>query len=125
MPKRLVVVDDDPVIRMLVSEYLNAHGHELTVLESGTECLETLSAADPLPDALVLDLIMPDMTGFDVLQKIRADERLKNLPVILLSANADSEKDARQHDVSADYYLLKPFEMPELLKAVDTVTTAD
>jgi CheY-like chemotaxis protein len=121
MSKTILVVDDDPVLRMLITEYLSMFGHAVEGVDCGTACLARLGTEGPLPDLLVLDLMMPDMTGFDVLRHIRNDERLRPLPVILLSANGGTEALATSAGVFPDRYVDKPFEIKSLLQTIQSL----
>src|SRR2546425_1120221 len=107
MGKRILVVDDDPVIRTLITEYLSSLGYEIDAVESGKLSLSKLQG--PLPDLVLLDFQMPDMTGHQVLQSIRDNPRTATLPVIMLSANSDTESAVSQTNIKADRYLQKPF----------------
>ena len=118
MSKKVLIVDDDPVIRMLVSEILESFGHSVTTLESGSSCLSSLK--QDLPDVLILDLQMPDMTGLEVLKQLKADSRTSSVPVIMLSANSDSENLSKD-EIRADQYLQKPFNLSEFKKALEQV----
>ena len=84
--KKVMIVDDDPVIRVLVSDYLAAFGHEITVAEGGPACLRRLE--EQVPDVLFLDLQMPEMNGLEVLQHIRTNPRTAAVRVIMMSANS-------------------------------------
>lgn len=116
MHKRILVVDDDPVIRVLIEEYLSNQGYEVMVVADGSECLDTLS--DFQPDILVLDLIMPELNGVDVLKSVRANPNTEKLPVLMLSANTDTEAVTDSYKVNANKYLQKPFNLKEVLDAV-------
>jgi CheY-like chemotaxis protein len=120
MTKKVLIVDDDQVIRLLLSDYLTSCGFEVETLESGIQCLESLSKG--LPDVLLLDFQMPVMTGLEVLESIRKDENMKNLPVIMLSANKDTEKLVTNSGVTADLFIIKPCEMSAIHDAVKRVT---
>ncbi len=116
--QRIFVVDDDPVIRMLVTEYLRHHGHSVEVIECGQHCLERLRSE--VPDILVLDMMMPDMNGQEVLQTLRADPNTARLPVIMLSADRLMAGEAGD-EVKADCYLQKPFNIKEFLAAIESL----
>lgn len=118
MSQRILVVDDDPVIGMLVSEYLQHHGHHVEVLASGALCLQRLRSDSP--DVLVLDMLMPDMNGQEVLRQLRADPKTAKIPVIMLSADRALAGQAGL-DVRADCYLQKPFDIKDFLRAIDAV----
>ena len=115
MGKRILIVDDDPVIRALVSDIISSLGHSVEALASGADCISRLS--HDVPDMLFLDLQMPDMTGFEVLKSIRDNADTAALPVVMLSANEDCASNAPEGP-RPDEYLQKPFEMRELLSVL-------
>ena len=120
MANKVLLVDDDPVIRMLVCDCLTAYGYSVDQATCGTECLEMLAKSKP--QLIILDLIMPDITGLDVLQKIRSQDDLNGIPVILLSADPDVQMNAAERNLSADKYLQKPFNIYTIVDAVKSVT---
>lgn len=117
MGKTVFVVDDDPVVRILVSEYLGSNGYTVEALENGAQALQRLNEC--LPDVVVLDLMMPEMSGIEVLQKIRANPSTTSLPIVMLSADQDSHEIVSSHEVSADRYVQKPFGMRDILGAIE------
>ncbi|MBN8547835.1 MAG: response regulator [Deltaproteobacteria bacterium] len=114
--QRILIVDDDPVVRMLVTEYLSHYGHSVEVVESGKLCLEKLR--ENSPDILILDMLMPDMSGTEVLEQLRANPTTANLPVIMLSADKRMAADASS-SAHADCYIQKPFDIKDFLRAID------
>ena len=119
MNQKVLVVDDDPVVRILVSEFLSAQGYEVNAVSSGEACLSQLPAV--APDVLVLDLLMPEMTGIDVLKRLRTDPKTATLPIVMMSSDTESESLVTSHQVTADVYVQKPFGMKEILHAVENV----
>lgn len=117
MSKNILLVDDDPVIRMLVFDCLSAFGHRVEQASCGQECLESLK--EEIPQVIILDLIMPDLNGLEVLAKIRSNDAYKGVPVILLSADPDIEMTAIEREVWADMYLQKPFDIQTILDAIE------
>ncbi len=117
MGKKVLLVDDDPVIRVLVSEYLASHGHDVSAIASGEECLSKLK--DMTPDIVLLDLIMPTMTGIDVLKNLQTTNNPRDFKVIMLSANTNSDEMLKANNVEVDGYLTKPFEIKDILEAVE------
>ncbi len=114
--EHIVVVDDDPMIRFLVQEYLKASGFAVETCASGREALSSVASATP--SLVILDLQMPEMNGVEVLEQLRANPATAGVPVLMLSANASDA-----HTLSAtqaDAYLEKPFAMQALLEAVST-----
>ena len=122
MATRVLLVDDDPVIRVLLQDYLTALQYQVQVAESGIQCLEML--AKGTPDILLLDFQMPVMNGLEVLKSIRGDPALQKLSVIMLSANRDTEKYITAAELTADRYIIKPFEMREITEAIQSMCGA-
>lgn len=111
---RILVVDDTEANRDLLVRRLQRLGHQTATAEDGRVALEML--AQDAFDLMLLDIMMPGMNGFEVLEHVKADDHLKHLPVILISALDDSENMARGITMGADDYLPKPFN-PHILKA--------
>ncbi len=106
-PGRLLVVDDTEVNRDLLARRLRALGHEVTMAVNGREALETLAAREI--DLVLLDIMMPEMDGFQVLERMRQDAALRTIPVIMISAVDEIESVARAIELGAADYLPKPF----------------
>lgn len=120
MGKKVLIVDDDPVIRMLLTEYLSTHGHSVEALCHGSACLDRLRTDKP--DILILDVFMPDMTGQEVLRLIRereVGETTTHMPVIMLSANTREDLNDSNANMQPDTYIQKPFDMKALLATID------
>jgi adenylate cyclase len=110
----LLVVDDDEVNRLMLQAYLVREGHTVTLAGSGADALEILERGSF--DALLLDVLMPGLDGFEVLERLRDDDRLRRLPVIMISAIEDTDSVVRCIEMGAEDYLAKPFD-PVLLRA--------
>jgi CheY-like chemotaxis protein len=110
----VLVVDDVEANRELLAERLVRQGYGVTTAENGREALETLFAG--AFDLVLLDIMMPEMDGFEVLRLIKADDRLRHMPVIMISALSDMDGVARCIELGAEDYLPKPFN-PTLLQA--------
>lgn len=111
-----MLADDDPVIRMLVKDYLEAHGLTVSEAACGRDCLKLTE--ESVPDLLVLDFIMPDMNGIEVLKALSTETGRAPMPVIMLSADSDTATMAARENVHADRYLQKPFELAVLLETI-------
>ncbi|MEZ4754510.1 MAG: response regulator [Bdellovibrionota bacterium] len=118
MGKRILIVDDDPVIRVLIEEFLQSHGYDVSVVESGETCLSQLEKE--LPDLLFLDLQMPTMTGIEVLKNMRNNPKTVNVPVVMLSANDERSTLKTAFDTGAPRFLQKPFAMNDILNAIES-----
>lgn len=114
--ERILIVDDEPQIRRALRTALVGHGYDVEIAEDGESAL-TLLAARPA-DAVVLDLVMPGVDGFEVLRETRT---WSDVPIIVLSARGQEADKVRALDIGADDYLTKPFGMEELLARVRAV----
>ncbi len=115
----VLVADDDDDIRGLVQYRLERSGYRVVAARDGEEALQ-LAAAVPLSLA-ILDVRMPKADGFEVTRRLRADERTRRLPVILLTARAQEADVTRGFEAGADDYLKKPFSPQELRARVQAV----
>lgn len=114
---RILVVDDDQVTLRLVQVRLERAGHDVLCFPSPQKALELVLEGD-LPDAVVLDVSMPDISGLEVLQTLRVGFGLKALPAVFLSARIKPE-DIEAGQALGATYLTKPFVASALLKAID------
>ena len=115
--ERIVWADDNADMRDYVQRLLSAY-YDVTAVSNGTEALSAALSAPP--DLVLTDIMMPGLDGYGVLHALRADERTRLIPVILLSARAGEETVADGTDMGADDYLVKPFATRELLTRVRT-----
>ena len=113
-PASILVVDDDAINRMLLTRNLERAGHRVASAEDGVRALEALRA-EPF-DIVLLDVLMPELDGYDTLAQIERDEKLRHVPVIMVSALEDIESVVRCIEMGAADYLPKPFD-PVLLRA--------
>ena len=114
---RILVVDDSAVNRMVLTKALSADGHTSLTAEHGLQALELLQAGGELDvDVVLLDLEMPLLDGYETLTRIKSDERLRHLPVIVISSVDDLDSVVRCIKIGATDYLPKPFNA-EVLRA--------
>ncbi len=113
---RVLVIDDDNELCALMSEFLASHGYQVSTASDGAEGLE--AALTERPDVVILDVMMPRLNGFDVLRRLR---KQSHLPVLMVSARTAPEDRIQGLNVGADDYLLKPFEVGELLARIRAV----
>jgi len=105
-PGRILVVDDNLQNRLLLAQQLGRHGHTLALAESGLEALQRLHVAEF--DLVLLDMVMPGLDGYHTLLELKRDPRLRDLPVIMISARDDIEGVGRCIECGAEDYLAKP-----------------
>ena len=118
--KKVVCIEDEPEIIDLIRLILGRKGFELTGATGGMEGLEAIRTVKP--DLVLLDLMMPDMDGWEVYQQMKADPELKNIPVIVVTAKAQSiDKILGLHIAKVDDYVTKPFGPQELLQSIERV----
>ncbi len=113
---KILIVDDERANQFLLEGLLCANGYETLIANDGDECLNILETI--LPDLILLDIMMPRMSGIEVLQKIMCSEELKQIPVIMISAKTASADIKKALDTGASDYIKKPFEEIELLARV-------
>lgn len=119
---RLLVVDDDPDARRLIGLVLRRAGHEILYAEDGFQALEVMVREHP--DLIILDLMMPGMDGFEVLEAMRQRTDLQGLPVIVLTAKAQVAPAAEQKRLDVQAYLTKPVSAETLLQTVQETLQA-
>ena len=113
---KVLVADDDDTFRSLVVEILTEAGYEVAAEVNGLKAWERLQADGA--DIAVLDINMPEMDGFEVLRHIRADDRFKTMPVLMLTIRAFAEDQVQGYETGADDYLTKPFHNDILLARI-------
>ena len=119
----VLTIDDDPAITDLLSVLLSANGFDVLAANSGIEGLRLIK--DQSPRLVILDLMMPDIDGWEVYQAMKASDQLKNIPVIIITAKAQSiDKVLGLHIAKVDDYITKPFSPQELLQSVEKVLGA-
>jgi DNA-binding response OmpR family regulator len=124
IPRRKVIcIEDEPAMIELVKLILDNRGFEVTGAVGGKEGLELI--AKIAPDLVLLDLMMPDMNGWDVYQKMKANSAMKDIPVIIVTAKAQNiDKVLGLHIAKVQDYITKPFSPAELLKSINRVLAA-
>jgi putative two-component system response regulator len=108
----VLIVDDDPAGRQTLESVLDGQGYRLEFAENGVQALEKTGKL--LPDVILLDIMMPGMTGFEVCERIRADKRLAEIPIIILTALDDHNSMLKALEAGADDFISKPFDRYEL-----------
>ena len=113
---RVLVVDDDDVIRQLITVNLELEGFEVETAVDGMDCLEKVKDVDP--DVVTLDIMMPRLDGWETATRLREDPETAGLKVVLLSARAQEADLQRGNRIGVDAYLTKPFDPDELIEVV-------
>jgi two-component system, OmpR family, response regulator RpaA len=109
---RILVIDDDQAIAELIKVNLDLLGHQVTTANDGIKGLAL--AQQNRPDLIVLDVMMPDLDGFTVCQRLRQNTNTNGIPILMLTALGMTRDKVKGFDSGADDYLVKPFEIPEL-----------
>ena len=116
MEHKVLIVDDEPYIRLLIEqtlEELEDEGVDLLMAENGKEALESIKAEEP--QLVFLDVMMPEMNGFEVCQIVKHELEMPNVYVIMLTAKGQEFDKQKGQEVGADIYMTKPFDPDELL----------
>ena len=113
---RILVVDDEPHIRRLITFSLQKAGHE--VFEAGDGVLAQDLAAEHQPDLILMDVMMPIMTGYEAIEKLKANDATRGIPVAMLSAKSQKNEVAAGIECGATRYICKPFTPKELVEQV-------
>jgi DNA-binding NarL/FixJ family response regulator len=112
MPLTILVADDEPGIRLSVSDYLEMSGYSVIAAENGQKALEMLEEYQP--HLIVTDITMPEMDGYELVRRVRQRPAFRLLPVIFLTARIETQERIRGYQIGADLYLPKPFDLEEL-----------
>jgi DNA-binding response OmpR family regulator len=122
-PKKIIIVEDEPDTAEMFAEMMRLSGHHVLKSYGGTPAIALIS--HEIPDAVVLDVMMPDLSGLEVLRFIRRDPRLEQIPVIVVSAKSLPSDIKSGLDAGANVYLTKPVAFQDLNAAVrDVIETA-
>jgi CheY-like chemotaxis protein len=118
----LLVVDDSPSVRRVVSNMLKAHGWEVQTARDGVEALEVIGRQ--MPAAVLLDIEMPRMDGYELMATVRSQEQYRHVPLIVLTSRAATKHQQRALQLGADAYVVKPYQDDELLSTIATLVKA-
>jgi DNA-binding response OmpR family regulator len=118
-PATVLVVDDDPVILKLLEVNFEMEGFQVVRASDGAEGLER--AREVHPDIVVLDVMMPRMTGYEVAKALREDDSTAHIPIIFVTARAQSSDVERGMELGVDDYITKPFDPLDLIDRVNTL----
>lgn len=117
--KKILVVDDDKILRTVLQHTLEQEGYQVTIVNSGAEAIKSFE--EDTPDIIISDVSMPEMDGFEFCRRLRSRPSGQLVPFIFLSARDDLEDRIQGHSIGADDYLTKPFEIKELLAKIEAL----
>src|SRR2546428_1645329 len=123
MNERILVVDDTPANIQTVAAILKGKGYQLSVATNGKQALDALTKIRP--DLILLDVMMPELDGFETCQRIKSSEAWRDIPIIFLTAKTDTADIVKGFEMGAVDYVGKPFNAHELLARVSTHLTVD
>ncbi len=116
MSKKVLIVDDEPNLLVALKDRIELEGYTTTTALNGKIALEEIRRQPP--DVIVLDIIMPEMGGFELCRILKTDKDLKKIPIILITASVKDANSRLSVDVSADVYLTKTPDFSELIEAI-------
>ena len=114
--KRILVVEDEESLLILESILLTSKGYDVQGSTNGQEALDML--AESQPDLILLDIMLPNMDGFEVCRRIKEAPETRHIPVIMLTAKKSREDMAKGHEVGADWYITKPFKSANVVETI-------
>ncbi|NIQ96658.1 MAG: response regulator [Desulfuromonadales bacterium] len=114
--QKILVVEDEESLLKLESILLTSKGYEVQGVTTGQEALDAI--AENMPDLVLLDIMLPEMDGFEVCRRIKENPQTKHLPVVMLTAKKSREDMARGQEVGADWYITKPFKSANVIETI-------
>lgn len=116
---KILVIDDEPDFLKVISARLEHNGFKVYLASGGQEALKSMESE--IPDILILDILMPGMDGYEVLRKIRSNNKTADIPVIILSGMPSQEEKSKALDMGADDYITKPYHLEEFLSRINAL----
>ncbi|TAF66287.1 MAG: response regulator [Cytophagales bacterium] len=113
---KVLVVDDEPNILLSLEFLMKKQGYQVFIARNGQEALDT--AFNEKPQVIILDIMMPDVDGYEVCQRIKKEKTLSNTKIIFLTAKTKEADIQKGYDAGADFYMTKPFSTRELMKKI-------
>lgn len=114
--KTILAIDDESDILLIIRTALESEGYKVLTASNGPDGIA--SAKEAKPDLIVLDVMMPDMDGFEVLRRLRADDATLDIPVVMLTGLSDKDRIKSALDMGVSHYIVKPFELDDFLRVV-------
>jgi DNA-binding response OmpR family regulator len=119
----IFVAEDNPILLQGLGRALTSHGYAVSTAADGEAMLQLLRTQPHRPDLLLLDVMMPGLSGLEVLRSVKEDSRLSDIPVILITAGTDENLAETARETGAVDILIKPFRLTELLTRIDAQVT--
>ncbi|MCJ7571824.1 MAG: response regulator [Candidatus Thermoplasmatota archaeon] len=120
MSKTILVVDDEPDILLTVAQTLEIYGYNIIKAKNGQECIEKLCEMKGNPDLVLLDIMMPEISGWDVAAKIKDNPDWKKIPIVFLTAKGDTMSMGMGNLATVDY-IVKPFDVKDLKQRLEKI----
>ena len=117
MPKKILIVEDEESLLKLESILLTTKGYHVQGVATGTAALKAVMETPP--DLVLLDIMLPEVDGFEVCRQIKTNQQTRHIPVILLTAKKSPEDMARGKEVGADQYITKPFKSAMVISSIE------
>jgi DNA-binding response OmpR family regulator len=119
-PARILVVDDDPVILRLIEVNLDLEGFDVETADRGEDAIAKAKASSP--DLIILDLMMPEMSGWEIAEQLQKDDKTTGIPLVFLSARTQDEDRRRGEELGVAGYVTKPFDPSDLVATIRKLT---
>ena len=119
-PARILVVDDDPVILRLIEVNLDLEGFDVETADRGVDAIA--KARESSPDLIILDLMMPEMSGWEIAEQLQKDDKTTGIPLVFLSARTQDEDRRRGEELGVAGYVTKPFDPSDLVATIRKLT---
>ena len=119
MSAHIFVVEDEKPILTLLTYNLQKEGYKVSSSSNGEEALSNIK--EKKPDLVLLDWMLPDLSGIKICQYLKQDEKVKNIPIIMLTAKGEEEDKVKGLNTGAEDYMTKPFSFPELLARIKSL----
>ena len=117
MQKKILIVEDEESLLKLESILLTTKGYLVQGTTTGLAALEAI--AEDVPDLILLDVMLPELNGFEVCERLKADPKTRHIPIILLTARKTPEDVSRGEEVGADQYITKPFKSAMVMETIE------
>jgi len=122
MFKKILIVDDEPVVVTLLKSRVESHGFKVEIATEGASALE--KAKEWRPDLILLDIVMPDMDGFEICRRLKATKELASIPVVLFTASQETQLEELARKAGAVKVIKKPF-VEQVFKAISEILGAE